>query len=78
MAAKKLAKKIDRVEIEFVGGPLAGKKLEFVYPTPKYLVMDRGTALYLFENAERYTYTEDWSGIEELRAQEAERIKSIL
>lgn len=78
MASKKTAKKIDRIEIEFVGGPLAGKKLEFVYPTPKYLIMNRGTALYLCETSERYTFTEDWSGLEELRAQEAERIKSIL
>lgn len=78
MAAKKPAKKIDRVEIEFIGGPLAGKKIEFAYPTSKYLVMDLGRALYLFESPERYTYTQDWSGIEELRAQEVERIKSIL
>lgn len=78
MASKKLAKKIDRIEIEFVGGPLAGHKSEFVYPTPKYLVMDMGRALYLFETPERYTYTQDWSGLKELRAQEAERINSIL
>lgn len=77
MASKKSSKTIDRIEIEFVGGPLAGHKSEFVYPTPKYLVMDKGRALYIFETPERYTYKQDWSGIEELRAQERERIKSI-
>ncbi len=77
MAAKKPAKKIDRIEIEFVGGPLAGQKHDFVNPCMGYLIMHRGTALYVRETTTRYTYTEDWSGIEELRAQEKERIKSI-
>lgn len=77
MAGKKSAKLVDRIEIQLIGGPLAGKKLEFIYPTPGYLILDMGRALYVRETTERYTYQEDWSGIEELRAQERERLKSI-
>lgn len=77
MASRKSAKSIDRVEIQFIGGPLAGQKIEFVYPCPGYLILDMGRALYVRETTDRYTYQEDWSGLEELRAQERERIKSI-
>lgn len=77
MASRKSAKSIERIEIQFVGGPLAGQKMEFVHPSPGYLILDMGRALYVRETTERYTYREDWSGLEELRAQERERIKSI-
>jgi hypothetical protein len=51
--------------------------MEFVHPAPGYLILDMGRALYVRETTERYTYQKDWSGLEELRAQERERLKSI-
>jgi hypothetical protein len=77
VASRKSAKSIERIEIQFIGGPLAGTKSEFVHPAPGYLILDMGRALYVRETTERYTYQEDWSGLEELRKQERERIKSI-
>lgn len=77
MASKKSAKPITKIEVEFVGGPLAGQKQEFAYPSSAYVVMDMGRALYIKDGTTRYTYSTDWSGIEELRKQERERLKSI-
>lgn len=62
MAAKKASQKItNRIDITFLGGSFDGKELEFVYPTPEYLVMNRGLDLYKRVNSTQYKYQSDWA-----------------
>ena len=62
MAAKKASQKItNRIDITFLGGSFDGKELEFVYPTPEYLVMNRGLDLYKRVNSTQYKYQSDWT-----------------
>lgn len=62
MAAKKANPKIvNRIEITFMGGSFDGREVEFVYPTPEYLVMNRGLDLYKRVNSTQYKYQPDWS-----------------
>ena len=35
--------------------------MEFVYPTPEYLVMNRGLDLYKRVNSTQYKYQPDWT-----------------
>lgn len=62
MATKKAPQKItNRIDITFLGGSFDGKELEFVYPTPEYLVMNRGLDLYKRVNSTQYKYQSDWT-----------------
>lgn len=62
MASKKATTKIvNRIDITFLGGSFDGKELEFVYPTPEYLVMNRGLDLYKRVNSTQYKYQPDWT-----------------
>ena len=62
MAAKKASQKItNRIDITFLGGSFDGREMEFVYPTPEYLVMNRGLDLYKRVNSTQYKYEADWS-----------------
>lgn len=62
MAAKKASTKIvNRIEITFLGGSFDGREMEFVYPTPEYLVMNRGLDLYKRVNSTQYKYQPDWT-----------------
>lgn len=62
MAAKKAATKIvNRIEITFLGGSFDGREMEFVYPTPEYLVMNLGRDLYKRVNSTEYKFQTDWS-----------------
>ena len=62
MAAKKASSKTPtRIDITFIGGSFDGKELEFVYPTPEYLVMNRGLDLYKRASSTQYKYQADWS-----------------
>lgn len=65
MATKKASSKTPtRIDITFIGGSFDGKELEFVYPTPEYLVMNRGQDLYKRANSTQYKYQADWSEYE--------------
>lgn len=62
MAAKKAATKtVNRIDITFLGGSFDGREMEFVYPTPEYLVMNRGLDLYKRVNPTQYQFQADWS-----------------
>jgi hypothetical protein len=61
---KTTSKPTNRIEITFLGGSFDGKELEFVYPTPEYLVMNRGLDLYKRVNSTQYKYQADWSEYE--------------
>lgn len=62
MAAKKASQKItNRIDITFLGGSFDGREMEFVYPTPEYLVMNRGLDLYKRVNSTQYKYQSDWT-----------------
>lgn len=65
MATKKASSKTPtRIEITFIGGSFDGKELEFVYPTPEYLVMNLGRDLYRRVTSTQYKYQTDWSEYE--------------
>ena len=65
MATKKVSSKTPtRIDITFIGGSFDGKELEFVYPTPEYLVMNRGQDLYRRVSSTQYKYQIDWSEYE--------------
>lgn len=62
MATKKSATKIvNRVDITFLGGSFDGREMEFVYPTPEYLVMNLGRDLYKRVSKTQYEFQSDWS-----------------
>lgn len=62
MTAKKAATKtVNRIDITFLGGSFDGREMEFVYPTPEYLVMNRGLDLYKRVNPKQYKFQADWS-----------------
>ena len=65
MATKKASSKTPtRIDITFIGGSFDGKELEFVYPAPEYLVMNRGLDLYKRACSTDYKYQTDWSEYE--------------
>jgi hypothetical protein len=65
VATKKASSKTPtRIEITFIGGSFDGKELEFVYPTPEYLVMNLGRDLYRRVTSTQYKYQTDWSEYE--------------
>lgn len=62
MATKKATSKIgNRVDISFLGGSFDGREMEFVYPTPEYLVMNLGRDLYKRITTTQYEFQPDWS-----------------
>lgn len=62
MATKKATTKIvNRIDITFLGGSFDGREMEFVYPTPEYLVMSLGRDLYKRVSTTQYEFQPDWS-----------------
>lgn len=62
MATKKATTKIvNRIDITFLGGSFDGREMEFVYPTPEYLVMNLGRDLYKRVSTTQYEFQPDWS-----------------
>ena len=65
MATKKASSKTpNRIDITFIGGAFDGREMEFVYPTPEYLAMNRGQDLYRRVSSTQYKYQTDWSEYE--------------
>jgi hypothetical protein len=62
VATKKATTKIvNRIDITFLGGSFDGREMEFVYPTPEYLVMSLGRDLYKRVSTTQYEFQPDWS-----------------
>jgi hypothetical protein len=62
VATKKSSSKTpNRIDITFIGGSFDGRELEFIYPTPEYLAMNRGQDLYKRVSSTQYKYQADWS-----------------
>jgi hypothetical protein len=60
-----------QIEITFIDGPIVGRKMNVVYPSPEYIMMGMGRYCYLKKNSTEFCYTEDQELIKLLQKRNA-------
>ena len=67
----KKSKVTTQIEITFIDGPIAGKTIDVVYPSPEYIMMGMGKYCYVKKTSTEFCYTDDKEKIELLQRKDA-------